>query len=160
MTDQKLYDRPLDELYGQPAEESVLKFLEDWGDVDRAEHFPYGEKDVDIKVWMDLERWFYIDVERRKNWVWPQMNFPFSIIHIPYRKRGMILNRQPFKVTLAYFRMSLAAWRRTAPVARRGALLSCPRFRLLSPTKVSLVTCGLRWCRSVFSFCWTPITSD
>ncbi len=97
MTDQKLYDRPLDELYGQPAEGAVLKFLEAREDVDRAEHFPYGEKDVDIKVIQGQNKCaYFIDVERRKNWVWPQMFFPFSSIHIPYRKRGMILNRQPF----------------------------------------------------------------
>ncbi len=96
MIDQKLYDRDLDVRYGQPAESAVLKFLEVRGDITHVEHFPYGEKDVDIKVYRDPDSGFYIDVERRKNWVWPQMIFPFSSIHIPYRKRGMILNRQPF----------------------------------------------------------------
>lgn len=96
MTDQKLYDRPLDELYGRPAEAAVIKFLDARGDINHVEHFPYGEKEVDIKVWQDPESWFYIDVERRKNWVWPQLTFPFSSIHIPYRKKEMILNRQPF----------------------------------------------------------------
>ena len=97
MIDQKLYDRPLDELYGQPAEESVLKFLEDRGDVDHAEHFPYGEKDVDIKVIQGQNKSaYFIDVERRKEWLWPQTTFPHSFIHIPFRKEWMILNRQPF----------------------------------------------------------------
>ena len=96
MIDQKLYDRPLDELYGQPAEGAVINFLEARNDVVRVEHFPYGEKDIDIRAWRDPDSGFYIDVERRKNWVWPQMFFPFSSIHIPYRKREMILNRQPF----------------------------------------------------------------
>ena len=94
--DQKLYSQSLDEDFGSPAELVVIKFLENRSDIERVEPFPFGIKDVDIKVIQSSEITYFIDVERRRNWVWPQMIFPFPTIHIPFRKERMIVNRQPF----------------------------------------------------------------
>jgi len=96
MIDQKLYSQSLDDEFGQLAELAVVQFLSNWPDIVCVERYPHGEKDVDIKAWRDPESGYYIDVEIRENWLWPQMTFPFSTIHVPRRKRRMILKRQPF----------------------------------------------------------------
>ena len=96
MIDQKLYSQSLDNGFGQLAELTVVQFLKNRPDIVHVERYPHGEKDVDIKAWQDPESGYYIDVEIRENWIWPQMTFPFPTIHVPRRKRRMILNRQPF----------------------------------------------------------------
>jgi len=96
MVDQKKYSRSLDDGFGNVAELAVIQFLQNNQEIVHIDHYPHGEKDVDIKAWLDPSTGYYIDVERRENWVWPQMFFPFPTIHIPWRKREMILNRQPF----------------------------------------------------------------
>ncbi len=94
--DQKVYSQSLDDGFGKVAELAVIQFLQNMQDVVHVDHYPHGEKDVDIKAWLDPRTGYYIDVERRENWVWPQMFFPFPAVHVPWRKRRMILNRQPF----------------------------------------------------------------
>ena len=78
------------------AEIAVVQFLRDRDDFVHVERYPHGEKDVDIRAWLDPRVGYYIDVERREDWFWPQITFPFPTIHIPWRKRRMILERQPF----------------------------------------------------------------
>ncbi len=96
LPNQKTYSQTLDEDFGRPAEKAVIKFLENRSDIERVERFPFGIKDVDIKVIQSSEITYFIDVERRTDWFWPQWTFPFVTVHIPYRKASMIHTRQPF----------------------------------------------------------------
>jgi len=101
MIDQKLYSQALDNGFGQLAELAVVQFMKNRPDIVHVERYPHGEKDVDIKAWLGPESrypgcGYYIDVEIRGNWLWPQTTFPFPTIHVPRRKRRMVLNRQPF----------------------------------------------------------------
>ncbi len=95
--DQKQYSPILDEEYGQKAERMIVQFLESRPEIEQIKRFPFGKKDVDIQAIQHPSKPpYFIDVERRGNWVWPLLFFPFSTIHIPFRKKGMILNHQPF----------------------------------------------------------------
>ena len=96
LPNQKTYSQSLDNGFGQLAEQTVVQFLEERVDIEKVEQYPFGKKDVDIKAVHSSGVTYFIDAERRENWFWPQITFPFPTIHVPWRKRRMILNRQPF----------------------------------------------------------------
>jgi len=91
---------PQEYQYSEAAERKVLEYLKGSAMVKWVEQYPFGEKDIDIKVVMyqpnGEEFDLYIEVERRRSWeprwdIWPSKLDP---INIPMRKWPMIQKYQ------------------------------------------------------------------
>ena len=64
---------------------------------------PHGEYDVDLKIEIPNGVEFYVEVEVRE--LWKQNEFPFTSIHIPYRKGKYLEYSHP--VVFVSFRSDL-----------------------------------------------------
>jgi hypothetical protein len=104
----KKFSPKLHEKYDQVAKDRLVEIMMRWEKYRAHKVDPYGQYDVDIMFLTTDGKILLIDVEVRPGWKTGE--FPFSSIHLPYRKKKFAELSSPTKdVYFCAFRADLNA---------------------------------------------------